>query len=36
MNGRCQGFFCAAEVGALFERGKFPNARTSDPLEAQG
>jgi glycerol-3-phosphate dehydrogenase len=36
MNGRCQGFFCAAEVGTLFEQGKFPNARTSDPLEAQG
>jgi glycerol-3-phosphate dehydrogenase len=27
MNGRCQGFFCAAEVGTVFEQGKFPNAR---------
>ncbi len=35
MNGRCQGFFCGAEVGALFERGRSQAHRTSDPLETR-
>ena len=34
MNGRCQGFFCAAEVGAAFERCSSQAHRTSDPVEA--
>jgi glycerol-3-phosphate dehydrogenase len=33
MNGRCQGFFCAAEVGTLFERCRFQAHGTSGPLE---
>ena len=30
MNGRCQGFYCAAEVGALFERGRPAHREASE------
>jgi len=36
MNGRCQGFFCAAEAGALFEQYRPAAHATSGPQEVPG
>jgi glycerol-3-phosphate dehydrogenase len=36
MNGRCQGFFCAAEASALFERYRPAARATSGPQEVPG